>query len=330
MKKEECYELLKIKVEATPEEIQKAFDLAVKEYRARERASPSQTEREFEKIVAAYRLLIRERNRDSSSGSSISENGGGREDVLKHQPVSEVYSKGAGHEKGIQRGIAENMTDEIDKHLVAFLEPRSPASEQYRVLFTRTQQLLGNALHKLLAISSSVKGEGKTVTSLNLATVIARDFGRRTLLLDGDLKKPDIHSYLRRAGKMGLVDVLLGKATLEDCMVPFLFEDLFVLPAGTRCENSLKFLSMPKMGEILAQLAKEFDYVIIDTPPVLPLADMNIFSNLVDGILLVVRAGKTSRDVVKKVLESLPSQKVLGVILNDMEVNFKKHYTAPY
>jgi capsular exopolysaccharide synthesis family protein len=189
---------------------------------------------------------------------------------------------------------------------------------------------LKNESHKLLAISSAVKGEGKTITSLNLATVIAKDFGQKVLLIDGDLKKPDLHSYLHQVGKKGLVDILLGKAALEDCMIPFLFENLFVLPVGTRYENSSRLLNMPKMGETLAQLAKEFDYVIIDTPPVLPLADMNIFSNLVDGILLVVRAGKTPRDLVRKAKESLPSQKVLGIILNDMEINFTKYYGYPY
>ena len=237
--------------------------------------------------------------------------------------------------KGKVQGIKpllgkEEHLEKIDERIVVFSNPDSLASEQYRVLYSRLLQLYGNDKKKIFAISSSIKGEGKTTTCLNLGAVIAKDFSKRVLIIEGDLKKPDLHTYLGSPIEKGLIELLLGKENFGDCIYSFHLDNLFLLPTVKREVNSAKLLSLPAMGEMLSQALKEFEYIIIDCPPVLPLADMNIYSELLDGILFVIRAGKTPRDLVKKSMDCLPPGKILAIIMNGVETDSGKFYGYPY
>ena len=147
--------------------------------------------------------------------------------------------------------------------------------------------------------------------------------------MDLDFKNPSINSYLPFDVEKGLVDILLGGASLEECLVDLYIENFFILPAGRPFENSSQLLSLLEMKKILLKVEQEFDYVIIDTPPVLPAADMNVLSTLVDGIFFVVQCGNTSKNIVKKAFDSLPSKKILGVILNEAEDRLVNDYLYP-
>lgn len=224
-----------------------------------------------------------------------------------------------GHEETAVRGV-------VDDRLVSLREPYSIAAEQYRVLCTRISQLVQDKPSYTLAITSSSKGEGKSFTSLNLAISMAKDFDERVLLIEGDLKHPTLHEYLKRSAGFGLSDVLEGRIDLDSSSIQMFEGRLSVLLAGKMVESPSRLLSSLRMQEILNSARGYFKYIIIDTPPIIPLADINIYSTLVDGILLIIRAGKTPRSIVKRALVTIPSEKVIGAVLNEVESNYSKYY----
>lgn len=219
----------------------------------------------------------------------------------------------------------------VDGRLITIREPYSVAAEQYRILCTRISQLLQDKSSYMLAITSSVKAEGKSFTSLNLAISMARDFDEKVFLIEGDLKNPTLHESLKRPPGFGLSDVLENRIDLETASIRLFEGKLTVLLAGKAVGNPAKLISSPKMHEMLNSARSYSKYVIIDTPPVIPLADINIYSKLVDGILLIIKAGKTPKSIVKRALATMPAEKVIGVVLNEVEPNYSKYYyTARY
>lgn len=227
-----------------------------------------------------------------------------------------------------ENGKRNGKASLVDKRLVTIMEPYSIASEQYRVLYTKIDQLGKQKTSYAIAITSSIKGEGKTFTSLNLAISMARDFNEKVLLMEGDLKNPDLHEYLKRPPGFGLSDIIEGRIDFNSSCVELFDGKLSVLLAGKISGNPAKLLSSFRFKEMIDKAKRDFKYIIIDTPPVIPLVDVNIYSTYVDGILLIIRAGKTPRSLVKKAISSIPSEKVIGTILNDVEQNHSKYYYA--
>lgn len=220
-----------------------------------------------------------------------------------------------------------------DHRLLVLHESDSFIAEQYRVLYTKIHDLRQENTHKIFAITSALQNEGKTVTALNLAVVMARDFGKRTLVLEGDFRRPSIPLYLKVDLEEGLVDILSSKSDLQptlvpvaNTLVPFADNNLAVLPAVRRTQSSTSLLRSPRMRELFGLLREQYDFILIDSPPILPLAEMNIFEEIVDGIVLIVRAESTTRDTVMKALDTLGSDKVLGIVLNDVHQAPFSHY----
>ncbi|MBI5197224.1 MAG: CpsD/CapB family tyrosine-protein kinase, partial [Nitrospirae bacterium] len=164
----------------------------------------------------------------------------------------------------------------------------------------------------------------------NLALTMARDFDQKVLLLEGDMKKPSFHTYLRGEQGLGLSDVLEGRATPESCWLGLYQGRLRILPAGRVKNDSSRLLSSQAMTALIERMREQFRYIILDAPPILPTADMNIFSQWVDGILMVVRAGRTPRSLVKRAMASLASEKIIGAVLNGIEPSFSKYYYGAY
>lgn len=218
----------------------------------------------------------------------------------------------------------------VDSRLVTLKDPSSIAAEQYRILCTRISQLRQDARSYAIAVTSSVKSEGKTFTSLNLAISIARDFDDKVLLIEGDLKNPGLYEYLKHPPGFGLTDVLSGKIDIDACAVQMFDGQLSVLFAGKTAGNPSKLLSSLKMQEIITTARERYKYIIIDTPPIMPMADINIYSTLVDGILLVIKAGKTPRSLVKRATSTLAADKIVGVVLNGVEPVHSRYYYGSY
>lgn len=222
------------------------------------------------------------------------------------------------------------LSDNKHQLLVSMEDPSSVLTDQYRILYSRLHQINKKQSHKVFAISSAVQDEGKTVTTLNLAVVMARDFGKKTLLIEGDYKHPSIPMYLQMRFPRGLGDVLWNMNDARSAMVNFGHENLSILPASKDIPSSSGLLSSPEMVGLIQLFREQYDYVLIDSPPILPLSDMYMIADVVDGIILVIRAEKTRQDAVRQAIDSLATDKLIGIVLNDVRPLFMRKYRYDY
>jgi protein-tyrosine kinase len=174
----------------------------------------------------------------------------------------------------------------------------------------------GRALRSII-ITSPGKGDGKSLTAANLALTMAQEFQPRVLLLDADLRRPAAHSLFGMSETPGLADVLMGGASLEDALVHLEEHHLSILPAGLPPTHPAELLGSAAMRRTIDTLRTRFDRIIIDMPPVEPLADVHILTPLADAVLMIVRAGMTEKPAIDRALHGLDISKVLGLVLNE-------------
>jgi capsular exopolysaccharide synthesis family protein len=208
-------------------------------------------------------------------------------------------------------------TAELDSRLVAALAPTSLAAEQYRSLRTRLKRVESGRALRTIAITSPAKGDGKSLTAANLAITMAQEVQQRVLIVDGDLRRPTVHRLFGLGEGPGLGDVLMNMAELDQALVWLPEHQLTVLPAGLPPSNPAELLGSATMRRILDTLRTRFDRILIDVPPVAPLADLHILAPLVDGLLMIVRAGITPKPAIERALAGLDPGKVLGLVLNE-------------
>jgi len=204
--------------------------------------------------------------------------------------------------------------------LSALHDPMSPATEQYRTVKARLDYISrneGRTIHTIVVTSPS-PGDGKTLTALNLALVLAQDESKAVLIIDADLRKPGLRDYFAHRPKIGLIELLAREVGLSAGLFRLDGSRLVVLPSGARATNPAELLSSPKMEELLRVLASRFDYVIIDTPPVGAFVDADGLAAMADATILVVRSGQTLRRRVAQAVETVSKHRFLGVILNDL------------
>jgi len=210
--------------------------------------------------------------------------------------------------------FADSRPREIE--LLPQTRPRLAVSEAYRAL--RTALLLSSAEElKIVAVTSANSGEGKTATSSNLAVVMAQ-LGRRVLLVDGDMRKPRTHRIFRVPNRVGLVNFLTGTSTAQEIFFPTTVPNLFLTPSGPIPPNPSELLASEKMREFLTHIRADFDFVILDTPPVLAVTDSTLMGSLADGVVLCLRAGVVQREDAKLCRNRLDMADVrlLGAVLN--------------
>jgi protein-tyrosine kinase len=207
----------------------------------------------------------------------------------------------------------------IDALGMAALQPRSAVAEQYRALRTRIAQAENDRYYRAIVVTSPCEGDGKSVTSLNLALAMAQEFHRRTLLIDGDLRSGTLHRLLGIPATPGLSDVLSGAVAAEDAILELTPQRLAVLPAGSPVDRPTEMLGSAEMRRLLDTLRTQFDRIVIDAPPAAPLADVGVLAPIADGVLLVVRAGRTPRPAIDRAIEDLDARRILGLVLNDVE-----------
>ena len=204
-------------------------------------------------------------------------------------------------------------------HIVSLTDAESAATEQYRMLGLKIRRALIEAKGSpVLAVTSFVGGEGKTVTSLNLSLALAATVSGRVLLIDSDLRKAKVHQYLGVPQTIGFSDLL---RTPADDLGKYVWKlkDLYVMTGGTSIENPVGLLASKNSAAVLERLRSEFDFIVIDTPPLLPVADSHILAGLADGVVMVVRAGQTRREVVTLGLESFQGPNLLGAVMNGFD-----------
>jgi receptor protein-tyrosine kinase/non-specific protein-tyrosine kinase len=210
-------------------------------------------------------------------------------------------------------------TARVEPHLVAITEPRSPECEQFRSLRTRLLEAGERENKRAFVITSAGVGEGKTLTALNLAWLLAQSDGVSALIIDADLRQPCAADYLGMQTEIGLSEVLTGGTKLTEAIVKVRPSGLHVLPGGAAREDVAELLSGPRFGRLLEEARKLFDYIIIDAPPLGVFTDANLLINRADAALLVVRASVTKCTAVERLLEQLPRDRMLGVVLNRAE-----------
>jgi capsular exopolysaccharide synthesis family protein len=193
------------------------------------------------------------------------------------------------------------------------------ASERFRALRSRLYQIAGVRTLRRLLVTSSVAGEGKTFVSTNLAQSIVQQPGMRVLLLDADIRASRLHSTLGAPNRPGLSDYLRGEADEFEVMQKGMEENLCLIPGGSQVSNPSERLLSDRMKHLLEFVTPIFDWVIIDSPPAMPVPDASILAGLVDGILLVVQAGSTHVAIAEKTAAEFRGNNLLGVVLNRVE-----------
>jgi len=213
--------------------------------------------------------------------------------------------------------IPRKFTD--DPHLVLVNRPGSPIAERYRRLRLKLDQPgPDGAPRQIMLVTSAVPEEGKTTTAVNLALAFAEDRDRHTLLIDADLRRPSVTRYVVPAPTLGLSEILSGEASLEHVLVEVKSAHLTVLPAGNPSNNPLELLQSDRLASVFAELRRRFDRIVVDTPPTVPFTDAAVLSAVCDGILLVVRAGRTTGTLIDRARASLAHSTLLGVVLNNV------------
>ena len=213
--------------------------------------------------------------------------------------------------------------------LVAVAEEGSLGAEKFRFLGVRLRHIRQNRPLKKILITSTIPQEGKSTIAANLACTLARRKNQKTLLLEGDLRRPNIVNQFGIGKLPGLCEWLSGKAdSVNICKLEGL--ELWILPAGAAPENPLELMQSGKLSLLMEQLETWFDWIVIDSPPVLPLADTSIWSRLSDGILLVTRKGITEKQQLQRGLEAIEKSKILGALVNNSTTAAHSDYYQRY
>ena len=210
--------------------------------------------------------------------------------------------------------------NEVDRRVVTLTAPASVAAEQFRSLYYRLERMRELRPMKVIALTSAMPGEGKTVNSVNLALAAARaNPERRILLIDADLRRSQVGVMLGIRSKPGLSELLAGECEVRDVVRRFAATRLSVIPAGATPEEPTQVLASARMKQLLVAVREGFDEIYIDLPPTLPFADASILSHQTDGVLMVIRAHHTSAATVNQAVEMLAGAPVLGCVLNGVE-----------
>ncbi len=209
----------------------------------------------------------------------------------------------------------------IDRHLVSLVAPDSFEAEQYRRLRHVIEELRSGQGGTVAAISSPIAGDGKSVTSINLAGALAQDRTAKVLVIDCDLRRQSTslcQSFDSRfAEARGLTDVVINRAiSLESVLVQLPAFNLAIVPTGQHQTGPYEVLRSRRFIEIVKEARRRFDYIIVDTPPIIALSDCKLIEKWVDGFVLVVAAHHTPRRFLKEALAALDRRKLLGVVFN--------------
>src|SRR3954447_14678089 len=203
-----------------------------------------------------------------------------------------------------------------DALVVNLLQPREAPAEEFRTLRTRLNHMQSSQPIHTLVVTSASPAEGKSFTATNLAISQAQLADKRVLLADFDFRRPTLHSTFQIPCCPGITDYLVGKAGIDEVLRRIAGTNLYLLPAGEAVPNPLELLNLRECKTLIDELRNHFDWVILDSPPLLFAADGNLLSTMCDGTVLVVRIGTTTFDSVTRAMQSLCENNVLGVVVN--------------
>ncbi len=233
-----------------------------------------------------------------------------------------------------ENNLVERTPFSPSPYLVTLNSPHSPVAEEYRKLKSRVVRITkGKNFMNTILVTSSIGSEGKTITALNLAITLAQEYDHSVLLVETDLRKPDIHRYLNKKMDKGLVDCLLNGVDINEVLITTEIDRLAILPAGKTPSNPVELLMSEKMESLVKQLKHHQSnrYVIFDSPPLLPFAETSHLASLVDGVILVVKEEFTPLSSLEEALQLLKEANVMGVVYNGAKVDrFNDNYYYLY
>jgi len=221
----------------------------------------------------------------------------------------------------------------VDPHLVTLTSPGSFAAEQYQGLRLTIERLRRGRTLQVIAVTSPAAGEGKTLTAINLAGALAQSAEARVLIIDADLRAPAVGDKfgLHASPGPGLVGAILDRRkTLTDVVrrrTPFAMD---ILPAGERATSPYELLRSARLGELFQEARRAYDYVIVDTPPLVAVPDCRVLASVVDGFLIVVAAHRTPKRLVEEALSIVEPTKTIGLIYNGDERPLAGYYSRDY
>lgn len=228
--------------------------------------------------------------------------------------------------------LRKNRRSGLHPNLLFLTDPDSPILESYRRVYRKILFLHKQDGLKSIGVTSSQVSEGKTITSINLSLAIAEDVSKRVALLDCDFRRPQVGGYLGIRSDHGLAEVISGKKELNEVRVTLgeKRSNLEVFPAGRLEQEIYPMFYNHKVKPILTMFRDIYDFIIVDNPPIMPISDEEFLADLLDAIVLVIRAGKTPRDLVNTALESMEGKNIIGILCNGIKRQLSSYHYHGY
>jgi capsular exopolysaccharide synthesis family protein len=229
----------------------------------------------------------------------------------------------------LTRSQSANWHPDPETMLFFSAQDNAPGMEEFRTLRSRLYQLREKMPLKKLLVSSALPREGKSFVAANLAQVLAKQHGRRVLLIDGDLRGPKLHLVLGTSEGPGLSDYLMGEVDEFTAMQRGSMDNLFFLPAGKRVSSPAELVANGRLKFFMNRVDALFDWIVVDSPPAVAVSDPSLLANFCDGVLLVVRSTMTPFDAARKARTEFGDKQLLGVVLNGVQANdsaYSQHY----
>jgi protein-tyrosine kinase len=212
--------------------------------------------------------------------------------------------------------VPQLSVENVDVKLESLLDANSFASEQFKCLKVRMSNLVSEKPIKVITVTSPDNGAGKSLVSVNLAVSFSKDRERKTIIIDCDFRRPSLHRYVGASLQPGLLGYL--RDDLQSFCYMRRLENLFVMTAGGMTPNPVEALSMDKMRDFIRYLRSEFDTIILDSPPLSPISDTLVLEGISDGVILVIRSGRTSYASIERAVKNLDETKLIGIAMNDV------------
>jgi len=234
--------------------------------------------------------------------------------------------------RGVNQPVIRLDQVNYDESLVSLYQPHSLVSEQFRKLRTQLLRLSLSRPVKTIMVTSAIQGEGKSFVSANLGIGIAHDLHLHALMVDCDLRKPTLSPMFNCVDRRGISDYLIGREDISNFLIQTELEKLYLIPGGTIPENPSEIIGSRRMASLVEELRSRYEdrLIIFDSTPLLATAEPGVLAKLVDGIIIVVRAGETPRETIQQALGSLDKEKIMGVVLNQVEFKssalFKRYF----
>jgi len=244
-------------------------------------------------------------------------------------PAAHFHDSAHAKDEPLELMESLHVTENMDRNLVTYHKDQSLESEMFKIL-------RGNILHpvknttppKSILITSTLPGEGKSFVSANLAVSIAQNINEHVLLMDCDVRRPSIHTIFGLGDTPGLTEYLNKKVLLTDVLLKTDVKKLTILPGGDPPQNPAELLSSQEMATLISEVKERYKdrYIIIDSPPPQLTAETSAIARQVDGVILVVKSGRTPREMVNELVESIGREKILGVVMNWFDLRSSSYY----